>query len=98
MTYLMVMPFTLPFTPTPTLAQSIVLSLSFLSFVWATVSILQVNIRCRRIGFRRSNLTRLLSGPRPTEPSELVIWQWVLEVCCAILMLVLCMFALPFIS
>jgi len=52
---------------------------------------------CQKLGWKRSNYTRFLSGPRPTdtgEPDELVIWRWTLQLCYALLAVVLCVLAI----
>lgn len=78
------------------LVRRIFFTLSVLSILWAALSILQVMIRFRKMGFRRSNLTKLLMGPRPSDMNELLIWQWALQSCYAALVLVLCLVAVQF--
>jgi hypothetical protein len=50
----------------------------------------------RRLGWNRSNMTKLLTGSRPDDPDELFIWQWTLQLCFAIVSVVLCVVALTF--
>ena len=78
------------------LPSDVVLALTSFSFGWAFLSILQVNRGCRRLGLKRSNYTQLLSMARPTGPDELFIWQWTIQVCCAILAVVIVVLGLAF--
>jgi hypothetical protein len=76
--------------------MSAVLTLTCFSFGWAYLSIWQVHRRCRKFGLNRSNYTQLLSGPPPEDPDELFIWQWTLQLCYAVLALVLFLVGLVF--
>ena len=94
--FLVITALTFSFAHISSTRQNIILTLSFLSFCWCVLAILQVNLRCRKLGLRRSSSTRLLSGPRPADPDELAIWHWTLQACCSILAFITCMVALPF--
>ena len=66
------------------------------AFGWSYLAIWKLVRGGRRLGWNRSNLTKLLTGPRPDDPDELFIWQWTLQLCCASLSLVVCVLALAF--
>jgi hypothetical protein len=66
------------------------------SFGWTGVANWKLVRGGRRLGWNRSNMTKLLTGSRPDDPDELFIWQWTLQLCCAISSVVLCVVALTF--
>jgi hypothetical protein len=68
------------------------------SFGWTYLAIWKLLRGGRKLGWNRSNLTKLLTGPRPDDPDELFIWQWTLQLCCAILSVVVCVAALSFLG
>ena len=66
------------------------------SFGWVYLALWKLDRGRRRLGWNRSNMTKLLTGPRPDDPDELFIWQWTLQVCFAILSAVICVVVLSF--
>ena len=66
--------------------------------LWAYMAILQVTRRCRSLGWDRSDLARFLSGGRPSDPEELLVWQWVLQLCYAVLAFAVSIVALALMS
>lgn len=79
-------------------AAEAIFALSVSVMLWACVSIFQVSRRCRKLGWNRSNFTRFLSGGRPIDAEELLVWQWVLQTCYATAVFVLCIIALTLTS
>lgn len=77
-----------------TIPEPAALSLICFSFGWAYLSMWRVVRGCRRLGYDRSNFTKLLSGPRPDDPDELLIWDWTLQLCYAVFAVLLCVAAL----
>jgi len=75
-----------------------VLALMGLSFAWFVVSQLAVARGRRKLGLTRWQYTNLLSGSRPVDRDELFVWRWTLHLCCATLLMVLCVLALVFTS
>jgi hypothetical protein len=69
-----------------------------LSFAWAVIAMLLVVRAGAKLGLRRTHYTRLLSSSRPSDPAELFIWRGTLHFCCALLVALLCVFALVLIS
>jgi|SRR5580704_12971996 hypothetical protein len=78
--------------------DSIGLATICFSFAWTYLAIWKLVRGGRRLGWNRSNLTKLLTGPRPDDPDELFIWQWTLQLCCASLSVVVCAAALSFLG
>jgi hypothetical protein len=78
-------------------AQAIV-SICVSVMVWICTAIFQVAHRCRSLGWDRLKLARFLSGGRPSDPEELLVWQWVLQLCYAVAAFALCMIALTLLS
>jgi hypothetical protein len=74
------------------------LTLVCFSFGWTFLAMWQVSRGCRKLGWKRSNYTQFLSGPRPADPDELAIWRWTFQLCCAILALVLCVLTIAFVT
>jgi hypothetical protein len=68
------------------------------SFGWTYLAIWKLVRGGRKLGWNRSNLTKLLTGPRPDDPDELFIWQWTLQLCYASLSVVICVAALSFLG
>jgi hypothetical protein len=66
------------------------------SFGWTYLSIWKLVRGGLRLGWNRSNLTKLLTGPRPDDPDELFMWRWTLQLCCASLSVVVCVVILAF--
>lgn len=79
-------------------AGQVIFALSVSVMLWASTAIFQVCRRCRKLGWNRSNFTRFLSGGRPSDPEELLVLQWVLQVCYATAALVICMVVLALTS
>jgi hypothetical protein len=74
--------------------DAVVLATICFSFGWVYLALWELDRGRRRLGWNRSNMTKLLTGPRPDDPDELFIWQWTLQLCCAILSVLLCVVAL----
>ncbi len=74
-------------------AGRVIFAVSVSVMLWALTAILQVCRRGSKLGLNRSNLARFLSGGRPSDPEELLLWQWVLQVCYATAAFVICMVA-----
>jgi hypothetical protein len=74
------------------------LALGFISFSfgWAYLSMWRTVRGCRKLGYDRSNFTKLLSGPRPDDPDELLIWNWTFQLCYAVFAVLLCALALVY--
>jgi hypothetical protein len=79
-------------------AGQVIFAISVSVLLWACTAIFQVCRRGRKLGLNRSNLARFLSGGRPSDPEELLVWQWVLQVCYAVAVFVICMVALTLTS
>ena len=79
-------------------AGQVIFALSVSAMLWACIAIFQVCRRGRKLGLNRSNLGRFLSDGRPSDPEELLLWQWVLQVCYATAAFVVCMVALTLTS
>jgi len=79
-----------------TVPDNVVLTLVCFSFGWTYLAIWRVSRGCRKLGWSRSNYTQFLSDPRSADPDELAIWRWTLQLCYAILALVLCLLAIVF--
>jgi len=79
-------------------AGRVIFASSVSVMLWALTGIFQVCRRGRKLGLNRSNLARFLSGGRPSDPEELLLWQWVLQVCYATAAFVICMVALTLTS
>jgi len=79
-------------------AGQVIFALSVSVMLWASTGIFQVCRRCRKLGWNRSTLARFLSSGRPSDAEELLVWQWVLQVCYAIVALVVCLVASTLIS
>ena len=62
-------------------AGQVIFALSTSVMLWIGTSIFQVSRRCRKFGWNRSNFTKFLSEGRPSDPDELLVWQWTLQVC-----------------
>jgi hypothetical protein len=75
-----------------------IVALFVVSMLWMAVSMLQVTKRTAKLGWRRSHFTRLIMGPRPTDPEESMVWQWALQTWYAIVVCVLCVIALTIVS
>jgi protein-S-isoprenylcysteine O-methyltransferase Ste14 len=73
-----------------------VLAMICFSFGWVYLALWKLDRGRRRLGWNRSNMTKLLTGSRPDDPDELFIWQWTLQLCFAIVSVVLCVVALTF--
>jgi hypothetical protein len=72
-----------------------------LSFLWSAISglfMMRGYHRLRRLGLKGSHLARLLSGPCPSDPEESFFWRWTLQVCFAVLAIVVSVFLLVFTS
>jgi len=74
--------------------DAFVLTMICFSFGWLYLALWKLGRGGRRLGWNRSNMTKLLTGPRPDDPDELFIWQWTLQVCFAILSVVVCVVVL----
>ena len=81
-----------------TIPDAVCQTLICFSFGWAYLAIWKVHRGCRKLGWDRSHYTLMLSGPRPDDPDVLLIWQWTLQLCYAVLAVVLCVLALTFIN
>ncbi len=79
-----------------TIPAALVITLVCISFGWASLAMWQVHRGCRKLGWDRSHYTQLLAGLRPDDPNALFIWFWTLQLCYAILAVVLCMLAIGF--
>jgi hypothetical protein len=79
-----------------TIPDNVALTLVCFSFAWGYLAMWRVVRGCRKLGWKRSNYTRFLSGPRPGDPDELVIWRWTFQLCYALLAAVLCVLAIVF--
>ena len=79
-----------------TIPDNVVLTLICFSFGWTYLAMWKVGRGCRKLGWNRSNYTQFISGPRPADPDELVIWRWTFQLCYAILAVVLCVLAIAF--
>jgi len=79
-------------------AGQVIFAVSVSVMLWASTAIFQVCRRSRKLGLNRSNLARFLSGGRPSDPEELLLWRWVLQLCYATAVFVICMVALTFTS
>ena len=79
-------------------AGQVIFAVSVSVMLWALTGIFQVCRRGRKLGLNRSNLARFLSGGRPSDPEELLLWQCVLQVCYATAAFVICMVALTLTS
>jgi|SRR5208282_4209250 len=80
---------------------TLIQALTEFCFLWAAISLLLMwrgRRRLRSLGLKGTHLWRLLSGSRPSDPEELFFWRWTLQVCCAVLTMVLCVLALVFTS
>jgi hypothetical protein len=76
--------------------DAVVLAVICFSFGWVYLALWKLDRGRRRLGWNRSNMTKLLTGLRPDDPDELFIWQWTLQLCFAIVSVVLCVVALAF--
>ena len=76
----------------------VIFALSVSVMLWVGTSIFQVCRRCRKFGWNRSNYTKFLSEDRPSDPDELLVWQWTLQVCYGTAVFVMCMIALTLTS
>ena len=76
--------------------DAVVLAMICFSFGWTALANWKLVRGGRKLGWNRSNVTKLLTGPRPDDPDELFIWQWTLQLCCASLSVVVCVAALAF--
>jgi hypothetical protein len=65
-------------------AGQVIFAISVSVLLWACTAIFQVCRSGRNLGLKGSNLARFLSGGRPNDPEELLVWQWVLQVCYAV--------------
>ena len=83
---------------TSSVAIPLPMALSFIcfSFGWVYLASWKTVWGCRKIGYDRSNFTKLLSGPRPDDPDELLIWNWTLQLCYAVFAVLLCVLALVY--
>jgi hypothetical protein len=77
-----------------TLQTATVLTLICSAFGWTFLAIWQVNRGSRKLGLNRSTYAQFLSGPRSNDPDENFLRQWTLQLCCAILAVVLCVLAI----
>lgn len=79
-----------------TIPNDVALTLICFAFGWVYLALWKVHRGCRRLGWDRSHYTQLLSGSRPDDPDELLIWWWTLQLLNAILAVVLCVLAIAF--
>jgi hypothetical protein len=77
-----------------TIPENVALTLICFSFAWTYLAMWRVVRGCRKLCWKRSNYRQFLSGPRPGDPDELVIWQWTFQLCYAVLAVVLSVFAI----
>jgi hypothetical protein len=70
--------------------EAVGLGLICFSFGWAFLSMWKIVRGCRKLGYDRSNYTKLLSEPHPDDPDEFVIWLWTLQLCYAVFAALLC--------
>ena len=80
------------------LVDSLLATLSCLSFGWALVSAALCFRSLRKLGLDGQAGLRLFSGPRPDDRDELRAWQFGWQFMCAILAVLLCIIALPIAS
>ena len=78
------------------LGADVVFTLGGLAFAWALVSMFLASHHARALGLTRMQSAQLLSGSRPTDPDELIVWRWMLQFCCGALVGILCVVAVVF--
>ena len=69
-----------------------------LSVAWAAVSMLLVFRQWRKLVLTPKGRSKVLSGPRPSDPDELFMWRWFFSLCIAVLLGVSCVLLLVFTS
>jgi hypothetical protein len=79
-----------------TVPDAVCLALICFSFGWAYLAMWRVYRGCSKLGWSRANYTQFLSDPRSDDPDELLIWRWTLQLCFAVLAIVLCVLACAF--
>ena len=77
---------------------SVVETVFCLSWGFVLVSMLQVHRSLRRLGLSGTEAKMLLSGTRPRDPDELLLWKWAWRFMYGIIATLACMMALPAIS
>jgi len=79
-------------------AYSVVETLFCFSSALVLVSLLRFQRSLRRLGLSGVEAKMLLSGSRPSDPDELLVWKWAWRFMYGIITGLACMMALPAIS
>ena len=74
----------------------VLFTLAGLSFAWGLVSMVLVLRQWRKTGMTPGGRYKVLSGTRPSDPDELLMWRATLHMCCSLLIGVLCILVLVF--
>jgi hypothetical protein len=98
--FVIVVPLTLWFTwqRASTFTYPVAVTLFCISFAWAAVSMLRMQRGLRKLGLSPSDRMRVFSGPRPDDPDALYAWKWAWQFLYAVIVVGLCMIAIPIAS
>ena len=95
--FFVLLPLTLCFAwaGTSAVADSVADSAFCLSFAWLLISLLQLRRNLKKLGLGPGGRTWLFAGRRPEDPDELRAWKWGWRFMFSVIMVLLCMVAIP---